>query len=343
MPSVVKLDIDFADDGSSSESETEMDALQKALHDFSKSKVRPKHANNMIRALQEINDTSISINEDDFNGNTILLNSKNKREFVSYYTKNDESELAASCWIYYFETTDNAGRKFFIKKFSYLKDPKRAAAATLTKILAEIFYQKKAYSLLGLKKSLQKRSEFNFKVPEIFSYGHIIPRYVSNREAYYIKMEYIDRTEYLTLTTIINYYPFYLTTPASKKNLGDTSAAQLCESIVSTLRYLNNILIAHFIYHNDLQNPDNVLINPTTKTMVVIDFGEASEKRGTGGKVYKGVIPDCETIYDDFVKSGLSKSVTSSSQNAEGVRSKTKKCKTKKCKTKKCKTKNCKQ
>ena len=109
------------------------------------------------------------------------------------------------------------------------------------------------------------------------------------------------------------------------------------------MRYLNNILIAHFIYHNDLQNPDNVLINPTTKTMVVIDFGEASEKRGTGGKVYKGVIPDCETIYDDFVKSGLSKSVTSSSQNAEGVRSKTKKCKTKKCKTKKCKTKNCKQ
>lgn len=295
--------------------------LQKALIDFAKVKVLPIYANNMIRALQAIYNSGIQINESDLHRNTVIINRKSKPAFVTYYTENNE--LSSGCRLLYLEKTDAKGRKFFIKKFIYSKDnkvTKGAANATLIKILAEIYYQKKAFSLLGstkVKKLVKRRTTptINFFVPEIFSYGKIIQE-DEEEEGYYIKMEYIDQTKYLTLRKITQF--------------GDMSARHLCESIIPVLRNLNNILIAHFIYHNDLLNPDNILINPKTKTMVIIDFGEASGLQGTAGKSFDS-IPDCNTLIDELVSSE-SKKISNKSKKAKGARNKPRKCKTRKCK-----------
>ena len=168
-----------------------------------------------------------------------------------------------------------------------------------------------------VKKLVKRRTTptINFFVPEIFSYGKIIQE-DEEEEGYYIKMEYIDQTKYLTLRKITQF--------------GDMSARHLCESIIPVLRNLNNILIAHFIYHNDLLNPDNILINPKTKTMVIIDFGEASGLQGTAGKSFDS-IPDCNTLIDELVSSE-SKKISNKSKKAKGARNKPRKCKTRKCK-----------
>ena len=304
--------------------------LKTAFINFAKVKVEPKYKENMIRALQLIYNSGFQTNEFDLNMNAIIIDRKAKPAFVTYYTKNNE--LISSCKIQYLKKTDAKGRIFFIKKFIYPKDTKvtkGAADATLTKILAEVYYQKKAFSLLSssrVKKLVKRRTTptINFFVPEIFSYGKFIPD-DDEKEGYYIKMEYIDQTKYLTLRKITNF--------------GDMSARQLCESILPVLRNLNKILIAHFIYHNDLLNPDNILINPRTKTMVIIDFGEASGLQGTAGKSFDS-IPDCDTLIDDFVSSA-SKKISNKSKKAKGARNIPRKCTTRKCKTRKCKTRKC--
>jgi serine/threonine protein kinase len=83
------------------------------------------------------------------------------------------------------------------------------------------------------------------------------------------------------------------------------TAMQLCESIVTPLRIINNILRSKQIYHNDLLNPENVLINPFNKKIVIIDFGEASGKLGTAGKTFIDTIPECEELTKPYVNSGL--------------------------------------
>lgn len=208
----------------------------------------------------------------------------------------------AECSISYYKDTYESVPLFFYKIFTYKIDPKKNAAAILVKILAEIYYQKKAFELV-------KQTKHNLKVPELFTYGTITPTILSDiyEKEYYIKMEYIDRTQSISLTTIISAYPFFSKNEDFKKigKIGEQSPENICDSIVSRLREINVFLISNGIYHNDLTNPDNTLVNENEE-IILLDFGEASGKAGTSGKVFN-TLPDCNYIPLEYIRAGLLK------------------------------------
>lgn len=272
---------------------------------------KKKNTEKFIKSLNSIYKNSEPIVDIGFYMTTNPIAKKTKEYFVTYNDKTGKV-VSADCGIEFF-TTKGGSTTYFYKKFKFFTFNKGAAAAIITKILAEIYYQQEAFKVSQRRdKSSSKRrykSKVNttFSVPKIISYGKITsaePAKV-NEEEYYIKMEYIEQEDFITLGTIINTYPFYQITKETKKKFGDMTAMQLCDSIVTPLRIINNILRSKQIYHNDLLNPDNVLINPFTKKIVIIDFGEASGKLGTAGKTFIDTIPDCEELTNPYLNSGL--------------------------------------
>jgi serine/threonine protein kinase len=322
MPIGLNLEIEVSDDSSnnsnssnkSSNDSVPIEELKIAINNFALNNVQEKNTKKFIQALTTIYQNATPIVDTGFEMTTNLIAKKTKDYFVTY-NDNTGKVVSAGCNIDFF-TTKGGSTRYFYKKFNFFKDMtlnQGAAAAIITKILAEIYYQQEAFKVSQRRdKSSSKRrykSKINttFYVPKIFSYGKITsadPAKV-NEEEYYIKMEYIEQEEFITLGTIINTYPFYQITKETKKKFGDMTAMQLCDSIVTPLRIINNILRSNQIYHNDLLNTENVLINPFIKKIVIIDFGEASGKLGTAGKTFIDTIPECEELTNPYLNSGL--------------------------------------
>jgi len=296
--------------------------LESAISNFAQNNVQEKFITRFSSSLNNIYKNGKDIVDTGFYMTTNLIAKKTKDYFVTYNDKTGRV-VNADCIIEFF-TTKGGSTRYFYKKFKFFTLNQGAAAAILTKILAEIYYQQQAFKVSQRRdKSSTKRrykSKINttFYVPEIISYGKITsadPAKVNEQE-YYIKMEYIEQEDFITLGTIINTYPFYQITKETKKKFGNMTAMQLCDSIVSPLRIINNILRSNQIYHNDLLNPDNILINPFTKKIVIIDFGEASGKIGTAGKTFIDTIPDCEELTQQYLDYGL-KQIKDKEENYE--------------------------
>jgi len=288
--------------------------LESAIINFAQNNVQEKFITRFASSLNNIYKNGKDIVDTGFYMTTNLIAKKTKDYFVTYNDKTGKV-VSADCVIEFF-TTKGGSTRYFYKKFNFFKDMilnQGAAAAILTKILAEIYYQQQAFKVSqhrdksSTKRRYKSKINTTFYVPEIISYGKITsadPAKV-NKQEYYIKMEYIEQEDFITLGTIINTYPFYQITKETKKKFGNMTAMQLCDSILSPLRIINNILRSNQIYHNDLLNPDNILINPFTKKIVIIDFGEASGKIGTAGKTFIDTIPDCEELTQQYLDYGL--------------------------------------
>jgi serine/threonine protein kinase len=334
MPPGLNLEIEVSDNSSnkssssnksksSDKSKSYNEELKNAISNFAHNNVQQKNTEKFIKSLNAIYQNGEPIVDTGFYMTTIPIAKKTKDYFVTYNDKTGRV-VDADCVIEFF-TTKGGSARYFYKKFNFFTFNKEAAAAIITKILAEIYYQQQAFKVSqrrdksSSKRRYKSKVNSNFSVPKIFSYGTITsadPAKVNEKE-YYIKMEYIEQEEFITLGTIINTYPFYQITKETKKKFGDMTAMQLCDSIVTPLRIINNILRSKQIYHNDLLNPDNVLINPFTKKIVIIDFGEASGKLGTAGKTFIDTIPDCEELTKPYLNSGL-KQIKEKEEKTEG-------------------------
>jgi serine/threonine protein kinase len=323
--------------------------------------------------IQEISETTFLTNKQLLNPNA------KKKPFTSYMTKNYEQKIL--CRMNFYTGTSNSN-KYFYKVFIYEKtrfksDYELYEKAIVTKILKEIYYQKKA-SLIDFTKEYnamasstavekikeyvaataartdaridelikteqsasnpkaeeelvakQEKSSWTVRIPKINSYGRITlddeeddDEDDEEYKKFYIEMEYFDERQYIPLDKIIE--------------LNTEESYNLCSNINDELIIINQILIAHGIYHNDFAVSSNILINQETNEIVLLDFGEAHYRQTV--RTYQ--FPICRKLKGGKIKTKNYKTKNYKIKNYKTKNYKIKNYKTKNYKIKKYKTKN---
>ena len=279
----------LSDDEKEEEFETAIDHLadMKLRVDF-ENEYTPEERTNLASLKRSLKDSlkrikaeGVDIGVDTFNSENKEIARKHKERFAGYLADPKDitsSTIVEGVHLKYYKTGDKTLEKFFIKTFIYKKNIKGSSAAIFAKILSEIYYQKEAGCAAA-------RAGF-FIVPRIFSHGRITALAGTpyddpseDDEQYYIKMEYFDMEHiYVSLRDILE--------DDMKKIKVRARAFELCETITKQLGKINDSLIENKIYHNDLPNTDNILLNKIkydetgTIEIVIIDFGEASSTQG---------------------------------------------------------------
>lgn len=288
----------LSDDEKEEEFETAVDRLadMKLRVDF-ENEYTPEERTNLASLKRSLKDSlkrikaeGVDIGVDTFNSENKEIARKHKERFASYLA--DPKDITSSTMVEgvhlrFYKTGDKTLEKFFIKTFIYKKNIKGSSAAIFAKILSEIYYQKEAGCAAA-------RAGF-FIVPRIFSHGRITALAGTpydgpseEDEQYYIKMEYFDMEHiYVSLSNIPRVINDGLVFEDDMKKIEVRArAVELCTTITKQLGVINAFLIRNKIYHNDLRNTDNILLNKIkydeigTIEIVIIDFGEASSRQG---------------------------------------------------------------
>ena len=241
-------------------------------------------------SLKLIKANGVDIGVDAFERENKQITSKHKRDFAAPNDPIPTLRPAEGVDLTFYKTKDETPEKFFIKTFKYKKNKKGSSAAIFAKILSEIYYQKKAAEVAPAAAA----AGAGFIVPKIISHGRITAlagttyHYPSEEEEqYYIKMEYLDmEKKYVSLSKILEVITDGLVFEDDMKKI-EARAVELCTPITTQLDKINAFLIENKIYHNDLPNTDNILLNKIkydetgTIEIVIIDFGEASSTQGS--------------------------------------------------------------
>jgi hypothetical protein len=262
-----------------------------AVNNLADNTVSPLSHKSFVNSILKLDEMAIDITQiqwAEIKRLGTVISSKKKPQFARYNT--DDMESTFSCPLVYLRSETNP--PLFYKIFKYGEEVSRVVDNTnqkividpenilIAKILAEIEYQKQAdYA------SSKCTGISSFTVPKIFKFGRILDSQSSKR-SYYIAMEYISTSSpnITSLSAILN----------NKR----VSAALDCHNIVTRVDAINRCLMDHDIWHNDLLNPDNILIKTeNNKTeLIIIDFGEAAGMEGTSTHIFGPKIPSCKKM-----------------------------------------------